>query len=223
MCFLICWEEVGISMTRDEVILIMGALQVAYPKFYNNLSPEQVELTVNLWTKMLSDVKAEDVTLAVNKIIATSEWPPTIAEVRKAIFETQNGTIKESGEAWGEVTAAIRRFGHTREKEALESMSEYTRIVVKYINWQTICQSEDLMADRAHFLKIYEAVKKKKTEENQMPFFVKNKIIHNIKNSKSSNQTLNIPDDEKMEKISDILLKTREGRIQRQKVLTERV
>lgn len=147
-------------MNRNEVMMIMGTLQVAYPRFYNNNSEEEITLAINLWTKMLDDLTVEEVALAVNKIIATSEWPPSIADVRKAVTETQKGQIKDAGEAWGEVTAAIRQFGYVREKEALESMSEETKRTVKYIGWQTICASENLMADRAHFFKIYEVVKK---------------------------------------------------------------
>ncbi|MBO5100583.1 MAG: hypothetical protein J6B63_04665 [Treponema sp.] len=205
-------------MTRDEVIVIMGTLQVAYPRFYKDLSPQQANLTVNLWTKMLEDVTAEQATLAINKIIATSEWPPTIADVRKAIFETQQGSVKDAGEAWGEVTAAMRMFGYMREKEALESMSEQTRTAVKYINWQTLCRSKDSMADRAHFFKVYETVKQRSIENNQVPLFIKDKILENIEMNKpkiepvaviSDNQDIQrgaeVENNNKPERISEIL------------------
>lgn len=171
-------------MTREEVIVIMGTLQVAYPRFYANISKQQVEMAVNLWTTMLADVTAEQATLAVNKVIATSEWPPTIADIRKAVYETQQGKIKEAGEAWGEVTKAIRAYGYMREQEALESMSEETRTAVVYMGWKTICNSEDLMADRAHFLKIYDTVKQREMEKNQVPVAIRAKIAKNIEMNK---------------------------------------
>lgn len=203
--------------------MIMGTLQVAYPKFYNNLLQEQRKLTVDLWTKMLSDVTAEEVTLAVNKIIATSEWPPTIAEVRKVISEIQKGSAKEAGEAWGEVSAAIRKFGYLREKEALESMSEETRKAVEFMNWQVICRSENLIADRAHFFKVYEAIRKRSVEENQIPFFIKDKIMRNIENNMLKIKCADISKEKKEEKtqtvipekISEILIKMSERRKER--------
>ena len=42
------------------------------------------------------------------------------------------------------------------ELEALESMTEETRICVKRIGWQNICMSNNVSADRANFRMIYE-------------------------------------------------------------------
>lgn len=196
-------------MTRNEVTMIMGILQVAYPRFYINLSPKQADLSVDLWTKMLADITAEQAVLAVNKIIAVSEWPPTISEVRKAVSETQYGKLKEPGEAWGEVTAAIRRFGYMREREALESMPVHTRKAVECMGWQTLCQSEELMADRAHFLKIYELLRNRSVENSQIPVFIKSEIARNIETNREKNKSIDTSDMEihPTEKMSEILKK----------------
>ena len=42
-----------------------------------------------------------------------------------------------------------------REAEALESLPEPCRTVVKNIGWQNICQSENLIAERAFFRDSY--------------------------------------------------------------------
>jgi len=67
----------------------MGTLQIAYPKFYANMKDKQYKMTVDLWAAMLSDIGAEQAVEAVNSIIKTSKWPPTIAEVRKAAEQAE--------------------------------------------------------------------------------------------------------------------------------------
>lgn len=71
-------------MTREEVVLLMGMLETAYPKQYKNMAYKQAEMTINLWAAMLSDITAESAMTAVKDIIRTSKWSPTIAEVRAA-------------------------------------------------------------------------------------------------------------------------------------------
>ena len=57
--------------------------------------------------------------------------------------------------AWGYVARAIRDYGYNNPDKALASMPEDVRFVVKQLGWTDLCLSENAMADRAHFLKIY--------------------------------------------------------------------
>lgn len=81
-------------MTREEVILLMGTLETAYPRQYKNTTDKETEIkqaetTVNLWAAMLSDITAENAMEAVKDIIRTSKWRPTIAEVRAAAEKSE--------------------------------------------------------------------------------------------------------------------------------------
>lgn len=53
------------------------------------------------------------------------------------------------------VARAIRDYGYNNSDKALASMPEDVRFVVKQLGWTDLCLSENAMADRAHFLKIY--------------------------------------------------------------------
>ena len=47
----------------------------------------------------------------------------------------------------------------------MESFDEITREVVKRLGFQNICLSENIVADRARFAEIYQAIKKRKRTE----------------------------------------------------------
>lgn len=83
-------------MTREEAIKILTILKAAYPNSYKNMTKEEANGTVNLWAQQFADVPYFVVTLAVNKQISKSTFPPAISEVKSAIKSMY-------WEAWGEL------------------------------------------------------------------------------------------------------------------------
>ena len=177
MSFLTCSRKGGIPLTDNETLMILGTLRAAYPMFYRKMSRNELDRIVALWASMFQDDSPETVTLAVKKLIAThSDFPPDIAAVRRAMVDVSAVAMPSAGEAWGEVSLAIRHYGHIREREALETMSAATRKAVKYIGWQAICLDENETATRAHFLKIYQSVADRETERRLIPAGVMTQI-----------------------------------------------
>ena len=72
-------------MTREDTIKVMSILKAAYPNFYKNMTRDEAMGAINVWAMQLRDIPCDIVMMAVNKIIATSKWPPAIAEVREKI------------------------------------------------------------------------------------------------------------------------------------------
>lgn len=135
-------------MEKVEFLKIAEAIKTAYPK--ENLIPNKEAM--QLWYAMLKDLDYRTVQAAVKACIALKKFPPTIADIR------QMATPKDDwSDAWGEVQTAIRLFGWARPKEALESMSEKTRAIVKRFGWQEICTSENVGVLRGQFRAAYEA------------------------------------------------------------------
>lgn len=163
-------------MTREETAVILGTIKVAYPRAYADMSNEDVKNTLNLWSAMFVDEPLEAVHTALYKHMATSKFPPTIAELRESLSNVIHDSAITSGEAWQEVIYALRNFGYSRPGAALDSMSELTRNAVKCIGWQSLCESEAQMADRAHFMKIYETLEKRRAEQRKIPATLQNKI-----------------------------------------------
>jgi hypothetical protein len=123
------------------------------------------EDTITLWELMLADIPLEIAKVAVQQHIGKSVYPPTVADIREIVNHISIPQEKTAIEAWGDVKTAIRRYGSYNEKKAMDSLSGVTRKVVEYIGFKTLCMSEDEMADRAHFLKMYEVVAKRERDD----------------------------------------------------------
>jgi len=158
-------------MTKGEVAKLLAVLAASYPKF------EVDDLKVHVWHEMLSDIDYSIASTAIKKLIMQNTFPPSIAEVRKAVTELMNPEQVTSSEAWGEVIRAMRNFGYYREEEALASMSPTTARVVRYMGWREICMSEEPAGVlRGQFLKMYEQVVAREQEKKLLPPAMQNEI-----------------------------------------------
>lgn len=185
-------------MTRDETVMVLTILKTSYPRFYQGLTKKEAENTINLWYMMFAEDDVEAVKTALYKQIATNPFPPTIAEMRETLSSISEERSIDAAEAWEEITRAFRHYGYTREKEALESMNPMTVKAVNYMGgWQILCRSEDTMADRAHFLKIYPTVEKRRKEESCLPRALKEKI--GLMQEESRRKQLALPKPEREE------------------------
>jgi hypothetical protein len=70
-------------MTREETIKVLAILKAAYPNSYKNMTREEAQGTVSVWAMQFAAFPVEVVLLAINKIIASSTFPPTISEVKE--------------------------------------------------------------------------------------------------------------------------------------------
>lgn len=145
--------------TFETITKILALVSAAYPNF--DLKPE----TVKVYLKLLSDLPDDLLEEASLAHIAQSAFFPTVAELRTAAFELlecQNphpaGLV-----AWSEVEDQIRRVGYTGQPFFPQPM---TAQIVRAMGWQNLCRSENLVADRAHFLTAYEQLRLR--EHNQM-------------------------------------------------------
>ena len=152
-------------MKQTEVIKLIGLCSVNYRNWPEK---DKEELTISLWSKMLADTEFYIAEAAIEKFIAESVYPPTIADVRARIADITVFREKTAIEAWGDVMHAIRRWGHWNIEEAMNYLTGTTKKVVKSIGFRTLCMSENEMADRAHFLKVYEVLAKRDREESLM-------------------------------------------------------
>lgn len=152
-------------MTRDEFMILASAIRTYYPK--ENILPNMQAL--ELWYRELQDIPYEVAEVALREHVHTSNFSPSIAELRKTAYVLQNGSIADWGKGWEQVLSAISRYGYCRADEALESMDEITRETVKRIGFSTICHSNNVIAERANFRMIYEELAKKKENDMKLP------------------------------------------------------
>lgn len=72
-------------MTREETIKILTVLKAAYPNYYGKLSRDEAMGVISLWNIQLGTIPGDIVLMAINKIIATNKWPPSISEIKDKI------------------------------------------------------------------------------------------------------------------------------------------
>lgn len=153
-------------MTKKEFSLLALALSSYFPKEKNFLpTPEAIEL----WYLQLKDLDYKVAEAAVNKWAATNKWSPTIADIRETAASITLGELPEWGEAWEEVTLAVRRYGSYRAGEALKSLSPLARKAVERLGFREICFSENQDALRANFRMIYESLAEREKKQAQLP------------------------------------------------------
>ena len=157
-------------MNEKEFLAISSVIKAAYPN--QGIMPSKESLDV--WYGMLKDLEYVPVRNAVQEIIATSKFAPSIAEIREKATQRVTEQVPEWGDAWEEVLKAIRKHGYMQELDALNSMTQVTRRCVKRLGWQNICMSENITADRANFRTIYEKEMQSIRTENQIPISVRN-------------------------------------------------
>lgn len=167
------------NVQRVEIIKLVGICSLNYR---NWPEPGKEEALISLWETMLDDIDYEVGRIVIKKFMSESVYPPTIADIRARIADVTVARGKTGIEAWGDVKTAIRRFGSYNEDKAMDSLRGATKKVVESIGFRTLCLSENEMADRAHFLKVYDMVEKREREDALLLPEIKN-AMHRIQNS----------------------------------------
>ena len=159
-------------MTKKEFAIFAMALKTYYPRE----NPMPNEEAVKLWFGQLQDIPYKVAEVGLNKWVALNKWSPSIADIREMASSITFGEVPDWGEAWQEVSNAIRRYGSYRPNEALESMSPLTRKATERIGFVNLCMSENPSADRANFRMIYESLAEREKKDAQVSVPLKNLI-----------------------------------------------
>jgi hypothetical protein len=142
---------------KRKIAAKLRELAFAFP---NREIPEE---TVVLYTERLSSLPAEAVCLAIDRLIDTSRFFPTIAEIKAAMVEA----VVEPGFAelaWGEVIREVRRVGFGRTAQGRPRFSSpLIGKAVAAVGWETICMSEHPEVIRAQFVKTLDALVRRET------------------------------------------------------------
>lgn len=106
-------------MTREETLAIMSVLKAAYPNFYKDMSRQEAEGIVALWTEMFRDEAAQMVALAVKAHIATDKkgFPPHIGAIKESLCKIKAPEEMTEAEAWGLVVEATRNSSYNAAEE----------------------------------------------------------------------------------------------------------
>lgn len=145
-------------MKESHAAKVVGVLMAAFPNTPTHEGTSQVYET------MLADLDYERVDAAIGRLLKTARFMPTIAEIREAVVESENGQVRPGGDAWGDVIAAVHRYGSRRDPVFVDQL---VGRCVSSFGWEAICLSEDITADRARFIELYDRLAKVQRKEGQ--------------------------------------------------------
>lgn len=139
-------------MTSTECQKLVAVLLGAYPQSRISAS------TPAVYERMLVDLDVTAANAAIERLLATAKFMPTIAEIREAALAVTVGEVKRGGEAWGEVQRLLARYGARRYDLGWKPpITDPVAVqVVAALGWVALCDSENQVADRARFIDLYD-------------------------------------------------------------------
>ncbi len=154
-------------MTTLEIKKLVAVLIASFP------ASKVTDQTVTAYERMLSDLDFRVANAAIERLLATAKWLPTIAEIREACLALSAGEKRAGGEAWGDVLAAMRMFGYIRSPGVDFNFPDpVTAKCVAALGWSELCGSENATADRARFIELYDklaAIERTKQLADSLP------------------------------------------------------
>jgi hypothetical protein len=114
------------------------------------------EQTSEVYEAMLADLDFAAGQQAVQRLICSSKWLPTVAEIRAAAADVKHGPVRAGGEAWGDLVEAIRRVGSYRPAPTFAD--PLVTECVKAMGWRELCLGSNDAADRAKFVALYDSL-----------------------------------------------------------------
>jgi len=144
-------------LNKQETACIVGIIVETYP----NLSAKpdwNVKNMVEVWSMLLGDIDFEIAKVAVIKACRQSKFPPSVSEIVEAAnaVDPRIEQLPSSADAWNEVFGKIQSVGQYRKPDWSH---EVIARAVGAMGWPQLCEGENLEADRAHFLRIYESMR----------------------------------------------------------------
>jgi hypothetical protein len=136
-------------MQRSEAAKLVAILAAAYRDAAIS------DATADVYESMLLDLPFPAVQAAIQRLVCTSKWLPTIAEIRAAAADQERGPVRKGVEAWGDVLAEIRRTGAHGVPSFVDPL---VADCVNAMGWRGLCLGDNEAADRARFAELYDAL-----------------------------------------------------------------
>jgi hypothetical protein len=143
-------------MTKQECAVLVGMIASAYPSW------KPTQETVAVYVELLVDLDGNEAQNALRSLLMASEFPPSVAAIRKKVLESQDGLPLTKSDAWELVMSKVRRYGiYERPNFEDETVSQ----VVHAIGYRELCMSTNTDTIRAQFFRLYEEQAQKHLEE----------------------------------------------------------
>jgi hypothetical protein len=145
------------DQTRDVLLMLSG--------MYPNMAGKVTKETIKGYALMLADIPQELLMDRMPAILSRHPtFVPTAPELRNAVLE-QASALPDSAAAWEQVMRQIKERGMWYGPDP-DSDPMLLRAIAA-IGWEQLCccEVDKLGVERAHFMRIYEAMRKTELEQ----------------------------------------------------------
>ena len=148
--------------SKQTIAEMMLILHTAYPHYRGKKD------TARVYAELLADIPDDLLIAGAKAHASTGKFFPSVAELREAAFDLQARAqgIPNAAEAWGEVMHQVRNVGSYGRPEF--SAPLIYSAVDALGGWKALCASDNNVADRAHFLKIYGSLQERSQRDTAM-------------------------------------------------------
>lgn len=157
-------------MTKSETLKLFGVIA----SLYSNAGRfAEADITMrDMWHELLEDIPYSIAAKAVAAHTANSEYPPSIAEIRRYALQSVNNGRDTAEEAWSQVFKAIRNSAYNSVEEYAKLPEISKRCIGSAAVLKEWAVSEDestISVARAQFLNAYKALDKREQERAMLP------------------------------------------------------
>lgn len=161
-------------MTVDEFGQLAAAIKTYFPR--DNMLP--TNKAMDLWFDMLKDLTYESAYTALKKHVASSRFPPTIADIRDGATNFTVPNELNEMEAWSLVSRAIRNSGYNSVEEfaKLPSLVQKAVGLPDQLRTWALDENYNEQVAMSSFQRAYKAELKRHEEFQKMPQNIRNLI-----------------------------------------------
>jgi hypothetical protein len=161
-------------MTMEETAKLITYISTIWPKTFQGIKGGEAAV-VKTWADLLEDIPAGAALAAVRAHATTSDWAPSIKNIREAYMMTDGGQTWL--QCYQNIMTAVRRFGWYNREDGLDSLDPMARKIADGIGWKALCESDSGdAAIRAHIMKSFEGYSERDRKEKLIPFKVREQL-----------------------------------------------
>jgi hypothetical protein len=156
----------------NNIAQAITVLRAAFPR--QEISSKAFGDMVALWAEILADIPPNVLNMAVMEWIARdTPWFPSVGQIRHIaldLVQCKEGELTP-GEGWEEVKRAIRIGRHCFQAGSVKWSSPLVEKAFNALggwNYFRVALQEDEVADRAHFMRTFEQLQRRKRDLDSM-------------------------------------------------------
>lgn len=170
-------------MTKAEAAKLVLLVVTSYPNYDKFKDDQAVIDTTELWAMMFESDPGAVVGMALKKHIATSKWPPSVAEIRELMLEIQHPELISPDNAWLAVSDLLYTQGEHNHGDLHSQLPPLVARAVESIGWgnlwemtRSYCRGGKPGMDRVAFMQQYTPMYEREKQRAMTPAMLTEQI-----------------------------------------------